>query len=82
MLACNVGPKTIPTPVPSTTICQAVRMNHDNRRSSTGLSVSRGTAQCSAPRKALARKPYAITLVCTIRQRPGENNSKPFSGFQ
>ena len=55
--ACNVGPNTMPTAVASTTTCQATKMNYDKRRSSTGLKVSRGMAQCSAPRNALARKP-------------------------
>ena len=42
---------------------QAAKMKYDNRRERTGRSVSRGTAQCNAPRNALAMKPYAIPLV-------------------
>ena len=37
--------------------CQAAKMKYERARLKTGLSVSRGTAQCKAPRKALARKP-------------------------
>ena len=72
----------IPAAVANTTNCQAPNINHDSGRLATGWSVSRGTAQCSAPRKAFARKPYATALVWIIRHRPGASNSTPLSGFQ
>ena len=50
-------PSRMPTAVDSTTTCQAAKMKYESERLSTGRSVSRGIAQCSAPRKLLAMKP-------------------------
>src|SRR5690349_19357676 len=78
----NDGPKTIPTAVLSTTNCQATKMKYDNATLATGRSVKRGTHQWKPPRNALAKKPYAIAFVWTMRQRPGDSHSTDGSGFQ
>ncbi len=51
------SPNKMPTAVLVTTTCQAMKMNQESLGCSTGRSVSRGMAQCKAPRKAFAMKP-------------------------
>jgi len=47
----------MPAAVASTMNCQAPKMNQLRALLATGWKVSLGTAQCSEPRKAFARKP-------------------------